>query len=111
VGSLLRNAMIIQAEKTESVDQRVQDHTHYDIQTCGSVCGLVAITSTALACLAKNLFQNVISKNAKLTGFFFTTPSGYAKYHRTVLCTWIVEKTVNIDNVVTKREFAWFHFR
>ena len=74
----------------------------YPLQTRGSVCGLVAITSTALACLAKNVFQNLISKNAKLTGFFFTTPSRYAKYLRTVLCTWIVEKTVNIKYVLPK---------
>jgi hypothetical protein len=82
----------------------------YPPQTCSSVCGLVAITSTALAYLAKNLFQNLICKNAKLTGFLFITPSRYAKYLRTVLCTWIIEKTVIIE-YVTKREFAWSHFR
>ena len=41
----------------------------YSIQTCTSVCGLVAVTSTALAGLAKNVFQKLISKNEKLTGF------------------------------------------
>ena len=64
----------------------------YLLHTCGSVCGLVAITLTALACLAKSVFQNLISKNEKLTEFFFTTPSRYAKYLRMVLCTWLLKK-------------------
>ena len=76
----------------------------YPLQTCGSVCGLVAITSTALACLAKSVFQNLISKDAKFTGFFFTTPSKYAKYLRMVLCTWIVKKTVTIQYVLPKED-------
>ena len=67
-------------------------------------CGLVAITSTALACLAKSAFQNLISKDAKFTGFFLTTPSKYAKYLRMVLCTWIVEKTVNIQYVLQNED-------
>ena len=75
----------------------------YPLQTCGSVCGLVTITSTTLACLAKSVFQNLISKHARFIGGFFTTPSKYAKYLRMVLCTWIVEKTVN-KVCVTKRE-------
>ena len=61
----------------------------YPLQTCGSVCGLFAITSTALNCLAKSVLQNLISKDTKFTRFFFTTPSKYAKYLRMVLCTWI----------------------
>ena len=76
----------------------------YPLQTCGSVYGLVAITSTALACLAKSVFQNLISKDTKFTGFFFTTPSKYAKYLRMVLCSWIVEKTVNIQYVLQNED-------
>lgn len=77
----------------------------YPLQTCGSVCGLVAVTSAALACLAKRFFRDLISKeknnrkNAQLVGFFFTTPSRYSKYLRTVLATWIVQKTINIAYV------------
>ncbi len=75
----------------------------YPLQTCSLVCGLVAI-STALACLAKSFFQKLISKNVNLPGLFFSTPSRYSTYLRIVLASWIVEKKVNVEYVLPKRE-------
>ena len=72
----------------------------YPLQSCGSVCGLVAVISAAMACLSKPFFLSLISKNAKLPRFFFSKPSSHSKYLRIVLCTWIAEKTINIANVL-----------
>ena len=72
----------------------------YPLQSCGSVCGLVAVISAAMACLLKPFFLSLISKNAKLSRFFFSKPSSHSEYLRIVLCTWIAEKTINIANVL-----------
>lgn len=74
----------------------------YPLQSCGSVCGLVAVISAAMACLSKPFFLSLISKNAKLPRFFFSKPSSHSKYLRIVLCTWIAEKTINIANVLPR---------
>ena len=77
----------------------------YPLQTCGSVCGLVAVTSAALACLENATFQNLINieecpqETSQLSNFFFKTPTRYAKYLRLVLATWFAENTIKLTYI------------
>ena len=71
---------------------------YYPLQSCSTICGVVAIIMSAMVCLNYDCFEGMFKKD-KQPYFFMKEPSKYNKYLRNVLMSWIAEKFINIDYV------------
>ncbi len=72
----------------------------YPFQTCGNICGAVALVVAAIACLRMQFFRHICSKDLDTLNFYISQPTKYGKYLRSVLMCWIAEKKVNINFVI-----------
>ena len=78
--------------------------TFYPLQTCSTVCGVVAMILTAIACLAKPFFDyitKVHQLNARhVPNLYIAKPTQYARYLRRVLMAWLADDVITIAFVV-----------
>lgn len=81
----------------------VRCHKRYPLQTCGKVCGVVALVIAAIFCHKIEFLRHITSHESGDVRpmFYLTQPTKYSKYLRSVLMAWLAEKKIDIDFVVT----------
>ena len=81
----------------------VQCHKRYPLQTCGKVCGVVALVMAAIFCHKIEFLRQITANESgdESPMLYLTQPTKYSKYLRSVLMAWLAEKKINIDYVVT----------
>lgn len=62
---------------------------NYPLQTCGTVCGIVAFVSCVIATLDYDFFLTLTSRRSGM-GLFLQQPTSYERYLRRVLADWFV---------------------
>ena len=72
-------------------------YKNYPLQTCGNICGIVAILMTALVTLRPNYFNAIMSSS---NYYFMRDPTKYSGYLRLVLCSWYENVDIEIENII-----------
>ena len=75
----------------------------YPLQTCNSICGVVVMVMSAIACLKPGYFQYLTTTNRQggeqFPNVFLQRPTQFSKYLRLVVASWITENSVKISYV------------
>nr|XP_047122618.1 uncharacterized protein LOC105849511 [Hydra vulgaris]XP_047122625.1 uncharacterized protein LOC105849511 [Hydra vulgaris]XP_047122631.1 uncharacterized protein LOC105849511 [Hydra vulgaris]XP_047122636.1 uncharacterized protein LOC105849511 [Hydra vulgaris]XP_047122643.1 uncharacterized protein LOC105849511 [Hydra vulgaris]XP_047122652.1 uncharacterized protein LOC105849511 [Hydra vulgaris]XP_047122660.1 uncharacterized protein LOC105849511 [Hydra vulgaris]XP_047122664.1 uncharacterized p len=77
---------------------------NYPLQTCGNICGVIAIIVCGISCLRYDYFMYIISTDKPHNNnyIFLQEPTKYSKYLRYVLMSWFISKEVVLDFVIPK---------
>ena len=79
---------------------------NYPIQTCTSVCGVIAVVIAAVAALEPDFFRVFTSAWVK-TKIYLHKPTEYAHYLRRVLIAWFVEQRIELNYILTPESQEW----
>ncbi len=78
--------------------------TFFPLQTCGLICGVVAIVVAVIACLSKPFFDYITKVHrfdAKhVPHMYLSKPTQYARYLRRVIMAWMADDVINIECIV-----------
>lgn len=76
----------------------------YPLQQCGSICGVVVLVVSAIACHNLDFFHHISTVHNHDTkhfpSIFLQTPSRFGKYLRLVVASWIVGNSVDTTYIV-----------
>ena len=76
----------------------------YPLQTCGSICGVVVMAVSAIACQNVDFFYHISTAYGQDTkhfpSIFLQTPSRFSKYLRLVVASWITSNSIDILYIV-----------
>ena len=79
----------------------------YPLQTCHSICDVVVMVMSAIACLNPAYFQYLTTanreRNRQFTNAFLQKPTRYSKYLHLVVGSWTTQNSLRISYVTPVR--------
>ena len=78
--------------------------TYYPLQTCSTICGVVAIIAASIACLARKFFDHITkvhySDSRHVSQLYIQQPTKYSKFLRRAIMGWMSDDFIDITFIV-----------